>query len=680
MRYYPFQRPRAQDGGLRLLVARRLKMTKTAKHRSVQSTNDSCVTSKHSMTCIGYQADDFVRYFVSKPARRSPLINRGYYVRAKCVSHLLEKYCSFFRKQPCQIMSIGAGFDTTFFKLKSADLLPAQCRYLEIDLPLVVAKKTDIINGSPQLSALAGPSVKPGVWNDYSILAQDLCDLEGLETSLLNAEFVFSVPTLIISECVLSYIDTKNSNKLIEWTAAKFQNVMFAVYEQIRPDDAFGIVMLRHFATLGSPLKSLTDYPDPGSLKSRYRSLGYGSCKCITIREFFDQLDPLERSRVRLLEPFDEFEELHEKCNHYVVTLARKGDVFDAFQPGLISKTVSEKKKECGKCQASWSLQGVDTSLWRFGHASVTTPNGKLLTVGGFAENGGKHCRTFAPVLSDLVSFQSELLDIDLKGRQYFAIACLDDDNILINGGRSSPLKACQDDVFLTRLSGDRYVARGVAYSSTVPQPRWRHTLCGLRHCDSAPRVVLFGGRTADTAALGDCHLLDVSAMKWVEVSQSGETPTPRHSHAVVGRDGVEMILACGLSAEEKALNSVHRFDIRTLTWVKLPLSGLLPRYGHTAHLVDDKRLVLIGGISGNHSVPSGVGVIDLVTLTCTEIALPAQDPQRPFMTFGHASVLTTDATGRRTVVIVGGGGNCFSFGTHFNRHVALLDVEDCLT
>ncbi|CAN8005666.1 unnamed protein product [Ixodes pacificus] len=684
VRYYDCQDAKQQDGGPHVSVASAswpdvFAMTKTAKHRSVQSTNDSCVISKHSMTCRGYETDDFLHYFVSKPARRSPLINRGYYVRAKCVSRLLLKYCSFLGKQSCQILSIGAGFDTTFFRLKSAGVLPTQCRYFEIDLALVVAKKTEVINGSSELSELVGSPVEPGIWTDYCILNQDLCDLAGLEASLSNAKFLFSVPTLLLSECVLSYVDTKHSDKLVAWTARKFQDVMFVVYEQIRPYDAFGIVMLRHFATLGSPLKSLTDYPDPDALKKRYRSLGYDSCECLTMREFLDQLDPKESLRVRSLEPFDEFEELHEKCNHYVVSLARKGDVFDAFEPGFASQTVSEKIKVSPEHRASWTLRDVDASLRRFGHASVTTPNEKLLIIGGFAENGGKHQRSFAPALVDLVDLRSELLDVDLEGRQHFAMTRLDGSNILINGGRSSPLKAFQDDIFLTRTSEDRYVASNVAYNSAAPKPRWRHTLCSLRQDDGTLRVILFGGRTVGVGALGDCHILDVSTMEWVEVGHGNDAPTPRHSHAVVGRDGVEMVVACGLSAEEKALNSVHCFNVRTSTWVRLPLSGLLPRYGHTAHLINARILVLIGGISGDPGTPSGIAVVDIGALTCREVALPAQDPQRPFMTFGHTSVLTKDCTGRQIVVIVGGGGNCFSFGTHFNRQVALLDVEDCV-
>ena len=42
----------------------------------VQSTNDSSILSKYSMVKAGYFEDDFLKHFVSKDARRSPLIHR----------------------------------------------------------------------------------------------------------------------------------------------------------------------------------------------------------------------------------------------------------------------------------------------------------------------------------------------------------------------------------------------------------------------------------------------------------------------------------------------------------------------------------------------------------------------------------------------------------------------------
>ncbi len=50
-------------------------------HPQVQGTNDSSIVSKRSMVRMQYFHDPFLQAFVAKPSRRSPLINRGYYIR-----------------------------------------------------------------------------------------------------------------------------------------------------------------------------------------------------------------------------------------------------------------------------------------------------------------------------------------------------------------------------------------------------------------------------------------------------------------------------------------------------------------------------------------------------------------------------------------------------------------------
>ncbi|KAH9363990.1 hypothetical protein HPB48_005257 [Haemaphysalis longicornis] len=161
---------------------------------------------------------------------------------------------------------------------------------------------------------------------------------------------------------------------------------------------------------------------------------------------------------------------------------------------------------------------------------------------------------------------------------------------------------------------------------------------------------------------------------RWPEGEAS---PPPKHSHAAVAtHDMASVIVTCGLSGTEKPLNCVHRFSVDTLTWERLPVRGLLPRFGHTAHIVDMTTLVLVGGVSGACGNPCGLAVVDLVSATCREVALPGQDPKHPFMTSGHTSVLVRDSDSGARILVIGGGGNCFSFGTHFNRHIAVIDLN----
>ena len=57
------------------------------------------------MVDAGYFKDDFVNHFVNKRSRRSPLINRGYYVRATAMEHVFQGFfetCQHEKKQACE--------------------------------------------------------------------------------------------------------------------------------------------------------------------------------------------------------------------------------------------------------------------------------------------------------------------------------------------------------------------------------------------------------------------------------------------------------------------------------------------------------------------------------------------------------------------------------------------------
>ena len=99
-------------------------------------------------SCVqkGYFKDDYIKYFVRRSSRRSPLINRGelphppqrhpcppslhaaaegkmrqgtgYFSRVLVLRQLLQQFLEAARQQAerrVQVLSLGAGFDTTFF-------------------------------------------------------------------------------------------------------------------------------------------------------------------------------------------------------------------------------------------------------------------------------------------------------------------------------------------------------------------------------------------------------------------------------------------------------------------------------------------------------------------------------------------------------------------------------------
>ncbi len=67
---------------------------------------------------LGYYKDEYVKHFVRDHIRRPPLINRGYYSRVSGFRKIIKQFLSATTSGFKQIVSLGAGFDTTFWILK----------------------------------------------------------------------------------------------------------------------------------------------------------------------------------------------------------------------------------------------------------------------------------------------------------------------------------------------------------------------------------------------------------------------------------------------------------------------------------------------------------------------------------------------------------------------------------
>lgn len=61
----------------------------------------------------------------------------------------------------------------------------------------------------------------------------DLRNTDELENKMKQAEVDFTIPTIIIAECVLVYIETDNCSKLLSWLSSHFSTSLFVNYEQV---------------------------------------------------------------------------------------------------------------------------------------------------------------------------------------------------------------------------------------------------------------------------------------------------------------------------------------------------------------------------------------------------------------------------------------------------------------
>ena len=79
------------------------------RKEAVIGTNNSSIVSKRSVERIFYDEPHFFRYFVKKPQRRSPLINRGYWLRMCAINAEVERFLNEKSSSKKVIMNLGCG-------------------------------------------------------------------------------------------------------------------------------------------------------------------------------------------------------------------------------------------------------------------------------------------------------------------------------------------------------------------------------------------------------------------------------------------------------------------------------------------------------------------------------------------------------------------------------------------
>lgn len=68
---------------------------------------------------------------------------------------------------------------------------------------------------------------------DYHLIGVDLRQIHEFLTKILTADLDVSQPTLFIAECVLVYMDEKQSEELLKEITKMFTTVSFINYEQV---------------------------------------------------------------------------------------------------------------------------------------------------------------------------------------------------------------------------------------------------------------------------------------------------------------------------------------------------------------------------------------------------------------------------------------------------------------
>ncbi|XP_063289524.1 tRNA wybutosine-synthesizing protein 4 isoform X2 [Pelobates fuscus] len=260
----------------------------------------------------------------------------------------------------------------------------------------------------------------------------------------------------------------------------------------------------------------------------------------------------------------------------------------------------------------------------------------------------------------------------DADGRLHHSFTPLSNGGeLLVLGGRLSPSHPAVGALVL-KYDEEEQVIKVTHKEVQLEIFRWRHTAIEVFLCGQV-YVFIFGGRTGSCMAMQDTLFLDPDSLNSIKISVLGNSPSCRHSHSCCGWNG-GAVISGGLLSSGRPSGSVTLLKPYSsqFQWEKLKTTPpLTPRYSHTSHVVNGK-LVLVGGIwFVSNSVP-GLAVIDLKTGHCAEYQINASVLEWPLMLHGHSSLLLPY---RNHLLLLGGGGTCFSFGTHLNVQPVLLDL-----
>jgi [phosphatase 2A protein]-leucine-carboxy methyltransferase len=286
----------------------------------------------------------------------------GTYTRTTALDILINAFISQDDNDPedstpsRQIISLGAGTDTRYFRLR-ANNKHHKVIYHEFDFPSVCERKLQLVGNNESLSnqdkglrlfsrrneeLVEGE--EEGHWgfapavdsNDVRFCCHPL-DLRRLpyDPSMKSLEYFKGLrqdlPTLVISECCLCYLEVDNAKGVMDWFTQRIPSIGVILYEPIGVDDSFGQMMVSNLAARNITMPTVKVYKNLADQMQRLSSIlgnndGHHCTEAQTIERIWDQwLSPQEKERVDSLEGLDEIEEWQMLARHYSVVWGWRG-------------------------------------------------------------------------------------------------------------------------------------------------------------------------------------------------------------------------------------------------------------------------------------------------------------------------------------------------------------------
>ncbi|KAL9103898.1 MAG: hypothetical protein Q9163_001091 [Psora crenata] len=677
---------------------------------AVIATNNSSITSKRSVERLYYPEPHFFRYFVKKHQRRSPLINRGYWLRMHAIDREIRQFLHESATRKKVVLNLGCGDPLPFQFLAHDRSLCRHAIFIDIDYPELIAKKAEIINSTPQLHELLDKFENDRIMSDvyvqsrqYYAIGCDLTDLNKLDALLKGVLDLSQRMLLCTAEVSVTYMDVEAADKLISWSACH-DNVRFCLLEQFLPAGAehpFAQRMIEHFHKLHTPLRSIVKYPKLQDQERRFHQRGWSS---IVVQSLWDVwchasfTSATQKKFVDGVEPFDEWEEFILYASHYFLLVATT-EVTEALG---ISKPSGLKVVPTNTALAHDRSVKVPSTLTvkrstlelpqterRFG-ALFESSHGIFGFYGGLGTRSRSNSTVFVSeaIFTDVkaslhrttvpkTSTQFALPSV-VEPRMSHTITHLANGSFLLVGGRASPDRPLKDCW---------YFSNGWRRVQDLPKPLFRHCAASVVFGDNplpTAAVLVCGGKSSNNT-LSHSWLLWRELFGWQDVSTSKADIEPVFGASISSTRPGSGIMIGGMTED-------HTINSDMWEWSLSTLDGyiLLTLYKHSLH---DPTASKVLGRLGSQLVPFLDGLL-LIGGVCNDMLREKEEvvyiskTQFPNENWSITSVrwqashsrsllVGHSALGfRDQVLIAGGGAVCFSFGSFWNRMQILLSPD----
>ncbi|TGO61403.1 hypothetical protein BOTNAR_0129g00140 [Botryotinia narcissicola] len=694
-----------QDGRRPAKVSKSSGQTKAQKtDDSIMGTNNSSIVSKRSVERLYFPNEPhFFRYFVKKPLRRSPLINRGYWLRMKAIDHVVKQFLEQKSEKQKVVINLGCGYDPLPWQCMSRYPAASQgVKFIDIDYKDLMIKKQTVVQNAPELNSMLtnlniiqnGDILLSS--DQYLQLGCDLRDLKRLEETISKVVDIEKCSFLFTAEVSITYMPTEAADALIQW-ANKLPNARFCLLEQLLPEEIshpFAKTMMAHFDKLGTPLGACKKYPTVAAQDRRFRSLGWPSVLVRNLWELWgaeDFLDSSERIALDSVEPFDEWEEFALFGCHYLLLVADNVSTenfeaiqesskqkLDGFKTSCTESIYSEYPKAQGQRRfaAPLSLKSEKKGQDLIGNFSGMGLNTRVSS-----------CDVYSTDVHGFSLFDYQGSHSWPSSRMCHTITEIGDGGSLLVGGRTSPDNSIVDCwVYHKWLNTWERV-------DDLPQPRYRHSAVHLGN----GYVMVIGGKSTSRTLVDDVMVWSRQG-GWVRCSTDlNERPSPTIGSSLViypkaltsdSPDSIFGAIAGGIAKDGLVQEEVWEWSISQHTGkqpcidfkflgspnTKAENGATLARFGAQA-LIHQGNIIVVGGIVKDILLPlsheicsSSIEDMTRAGLSCSSVSMSFEP--RPLL-IGTSAISNGD-----NIIIMGGSAVCFSFGTFWNKGCYTLTTK----